>query len=164
LAMTGAASGALAGGLVDAATGGASLLLGAAIGAAIGAASTVMGASRLAQVEVLGQPLGGYELRVGPLADPNLPWVLLGRAVLHARLVAERNHARRGELVVEAGGAEQVGSRLGPGERRRFDALFRRLKSDDDAHVRTELAEAVVGLLDEPAQHPPTSMSPARSK
>jgi hypothetical protein len=108
-----------------------------------------MGAKRLAKVEVLGQPLGGYELRVGPLADPNLPWVLLGRAVLHARLVAERNHARRGELVVEAGGADPIGARLGTGERRRIDALYRRTRSGED--TRTELAEAIVVLLDDAA-------------
>ena len=106
LALTGAASGAVAGTVIDVALGGASLLLGAGIGAAVGAVGTLAGAGRLARIEVLGQPLGGYELRVGPIIDANLPWVLLGRALLLARLLAERNHARREEFVVDAGPAE----------------------------------------------------------
>ena len=97
--MTAAASGAVAGGLVDAMLGGASLFLGAGIGALIGATGALVGSDRLAKVEVLGQPLGGYELRLGPITDPNFPWVMLGRALLHVRLVAERNHARREALV-----------------------------------------------------------------
>ena len=82
LALTGAASGAVVGGAVDVALGGASLLLGAGIGAALGAFGTLAGAGSLAKARVLGLPLGGYELTVGPITDPNLPWVLLGRALV----------------------------------------------------------------------------------
>ena len=95
LALTGAASGAVAGGLVDVALGGTTLLLGAGIGAAIGAVGVLAGADRRAKVRILGQPLGGFELKVGPITDPNLAWVILGRALLHVRLVAELNHALR---------------------------------------------------------------------
>ncbi len=44
LALTGAASGAVAGGVIDVALGGASLLLGAGIGAAVGAFGALAGA------------------------------------------------------------------------------------------------------------------------
>src|SRR5690606_11274768 len=94
LALTGAAAGAVTGGMIDLAVGGASLLLGAGIGAAIGGVGAVLGADRLARVQVLCTPLGGFRLTVGPITTPNAPWVILGRAVLHHRLVAERNHAR----------------------------------------------------------------------
>jgi Domain of unknown function (DUF3482)/50S ribosome-binding GTPase len=149
LAMTGAASGAAAGGLIDLAVGGASLLLGAGIGALVGAFGAVAGANQLAKIEVLGHPLGGYELRVGPIADPNLPWVLVSRALLHARLIAERNHARRERLIVEATSGEPPGSTIDTSIRRRLDALFRQIRQGggDDAALRESLAEAIVDLL-----------------
>lgn len=146
LAMTGAASGAVAGGVVDAALGGASLLLGAGIGAAIGAAGAIAGADRLAKVEVLGQPLGGYELQVGPITDPNLPWVVLARALLHVRLIAERSHARRERLVVAARAGE---TQIDAAARRRLDGLFRRIRrGGDDGALRRELAAAIAELIE----------------
>jgi len=152
LAVTGAVSGAAAGGLIDAAVGGASMLLGAGIGAWVGAAGAVGGAGRLARVEVLGRPLGGHELVAGPITDPNLPWVLLSRALLHVKLVAERNHARRDRLVLEAGTSEGAGSELGAAGRGPIEALFRRLRKQraDDAEAREKLAAAIDGLIDTP--------------
>ena len=152
LAVTGAASGAAAGGLIDVAVGGASLLLGAGIGAALGAAGALGGARRLARVEVLGRPLGGHELVVGPITDPNLPWVLLARALLHVRLVAERNHARRDQLVIEAETNDGAGRELGAASRAPIEALFRRIRKQrgDDAEVRAKLAAAIDTLIDTP--------------
>jgi hypothetical protein len=152
LAVTGAASGAAAGGLIDVAVGGASMLLGAGIGAAIGAAGAIGGASRLAKIRVLGQPLGGYELVVGPITDPNLPWVLLSRALLHVRLMAERNHARRDQLVLEAADGDGPGRELDADSRAAIDKALRRLRRGqaDDAQVRQTLADTIVGLIDTP--------------
>lgn len=152
LALTGAASGAVVGGAVDAALGGASLLLGAGIGAALGAIGTVAGAGRLAAVEVLGQPVGGYELRAGPIADPNLPWVVLGRALLHLKLVAERNHARREALVVDAKAGTHLTDALDPARRRALDAAFRRIRGEGAAghSERDTLVAEIVALIDTP--------------
>jgi hypothetical protein len=152
LAITGAASGAAAGGLVDVASGGASLLLGAGIGAVLGAAGALGSADRIARIEVLGQPLGGYELTVGPVTDPNLPWVLLSRALLHLRLMAERNHARRDRLVIEASAAETSGPLLDLQARRRLDGAFRRIRRNriEDARLRDELAAAILQVVDTP--------------
>ena len=149
LALTGAASGAAAGGLVDIAVGGASLLLGAGIGAALGAAGAVGGASRLAKIRVLGQPLGGHELVVGPVSDPNLPWVLLSRALLHARLVAERNHARRDRLVIEAVGKTGTGTEINADARAGIDGLLRKVRKlrVDEAEARPALAEKIEALI-----------------
>jgi hypothetical protein len=150
LAITGAASGAAAGGLIDLAIGGASLLLGASIGAIAGAASALAGASRLAKIEVLGRPLGGFDLKVGPITDPNLPWVLLARALLHARLIAERNHARREMLVLEAMRNETSGTSIDAATRRGIDTLFRQIRraGGDDAALRETLTDAIAELLD----------------
>jgi hypothetical protein len=95
LLVSGALSGAVAGGGVDLMLGGATFLLGAGIGAIIGGIGAWFGGDELAKVKVLGQSLGGRILQVGPVTAPNFPWVLLGRALVHHRLVAERNHARR---------------------------------------------------------------------
>jgi hypothetical protein len=150
LALTGAASGAAAGGLIDLAVGGASLLLGAGIGAVAGAASALAGANRLAKIEVLGRPLGGFNLKVGPITDPNLPWVLLARSLLHAQLIAERNHARRERLVLEAAHTEPTGTSIDAATRRRIDTSFRQIRraGGDDASLRETLAEAIAELLD----------------
>jgi hypothetical protein len=152
LALTGAASGAVAGTLIDVALGGASLLLGAGIGAALGAAGTLAGAGRLAKVRVLGQPVGGYELRVGPITDPNFPWVLLGRALLHAKLVAERNHARRESLALDARAGAHLADGIDAERRRELDGMFRRLRNEReiDAADRGALTETIAELLDVP--------------
>jgi uncharacterized protein DUF3482/50S ribosome-binding GTPase len=151
LALTGAASGAVAGTIVDAAVGGASLLLGAGVGALIGAFGTLAGANRLAKVEVLGQPLGGYELRVGPLTYPNLPWVLLGRALVHVKLLAERNHARREAFVLDARGSAHIADSIDTTRRRALDALFRGVRSAGiDVRRRAELIREIAALIDAP--------------
>jgi hypothetical protein len=150
LALTGAASGAAAGLVIDAVLQGASLLLGAGIGAAVGAAGTLAGAGRLAKVQVLGRPLGGYELKVGPVTAPNLPWVLLGRALLHVKLVAERNHALRGEFVVEAQAGAHLASAIDPARRRTLEAVFRRLRGGGaiDSRSRDALAAEIAALIE----------------
>lgn len=150
LAVTGAASGAAAGGLIDMAMGGTSLLVGAGIGAAVGAAGAIVGAGRLAKIEVLGRPLGGYDLKVGPMTDPNLPWVLLARALLHVQLIAERNHARREALVIAATRRESPGTALDVAARRQIDALFRQIRraDGDDARAREALAKAIADMLE----------------
>jgi hypothetical protein len=154
LALTGAASGAVVGSVVDVALGGASLLLGAGIGAAVGAFGTLASAGRLAKVEVLGLPLGGYELTVGPITDPNLPWVLLGRALLHAKLLAERNHARREALVVDAQAGAHLADAIDAGRRRKLDVAFRRLRGGEaiDSTGRNALVAEIAQLLDVPTQ------------
>jgi hypothetical protein len=101
LASAGAAAGALAGGVLDASVGGASFLAGTLIGAAVGGAGAVWGGHGLAQVKVLGNRLGGKELRVTAPSGPRFPFVLLDRALVHWRLVAGRSHARRDALEVE---------------------------------------------------------------
>lgn len=146
LALTGATSGAIAGGLIDAALGFTSLGIAAGVGALIGGAGTLLGAEGLASIQVLGQSLGGMRLTVGPLRDPNVPWVMLGRALLHHRLVAERNHARREALVIDAESGAHLAAGIFGQARQRLEAVFRRLRSggevrgEDRKTLRTEIA------------------------
>ncbi len=130
LAVTGAATGAFAGGAIDVAVGGASLLLGAGLGALLGGMGAVFGANRLAKVQVLGAPLGGMQLQVGPITAPNFPWVMLGRALLHHRLVAERNHARREALAIDATTGTHLAESIPPDVRRRMARAFKRIRDE----------------------------------
>jgi hypothetical protein len=150
LAVTAAASGAVAGSLVDAMLGGASLFLGAGIGALIGAAGALAGSDRLAKIQVLGQPLGGYELRVGPITDPNFPWVILGRALTHVRLIAERNHARRETLIIDAQQVKHLADTIDTAQRRRLETVFRTLRGNAsiDTAARTTLIDTIAALID----------------
>lgn len=149
LAMTGAATGAVAGGVIDVAAGGASLLLGAGLGALLGGAGAVFGANRLARVQVLGAPMGGMQLQVGPITTPNLPWVILGRALLHHRLVAERNHARREALIMDASSGAHLSESIDSEARRRMARIFKRIRDDGgvSAADRERLCADIEGVL-----------------
>lgn len=152
LVVSGALSGAVAGGGLDALLGGASLLLGTGLGALIGGAGAWLGGTELARVKVLGQSLGGSVLQVGPVKAPNFPWVLLGRAWVHHRLVAERNHARREALSLQLSEAmaadEHVMDRIPDALRKTLTACLRKLLAQAaDGETRRRLAEAVDALL-----------------
>jgi hypothetical protein len=151
LSMTGAATGALAGGVLDAAVGGASLLLGAGIGAIVGGVGAMLGSNRLAKVHLLGSPLGGYRLIVGPIAATNLPWVILGRSLLHHRLVAETNHARRESLVLDADAGEHFAGTIDASGRRRLAGIFQRIRDHSGLRTqqRDELVSGIVAAMDE---------------
>ena len=148
LVVTGAVSGAVAGSGVDLLLGGASLMLGAGVGAALGGVGAWFGGDELAKVRVLGQRLGGKTLQVGPVSDPNFPWVVLGRAWVHQHLIAERNHARREALALDLQSAGNSTDRLPADLRRRLARSFARLRRDGSAaDQRAELTELVTALL-----------------
>lgn len=156
LARAGAAGGALAGLGVDAAVGGASLLLGAAIGAAAGGLASWLSAGALADLKVERLPLGGRVARYGPSRNPNLPFVLLGRARAHHRGIAGRSHARREPLDLARQGALNP---LTDAERDRLArAIARVSKSEPGSRRRTqamqELAGAVQSVLERDASRP----------
>jgi hypothetical protein len=148
LLVTGAVSGAVAGSGLDLVLGGASLMLGAGIGAALGGASAWFGAGELAKVRVLGQQLGGRVLEVGPVQDVNFPWVVLGRAWLHHRLIAERNHARRESMALDAQLATHQMDSVPTELRRRLQRSFVAIrKGGNAAEAEPPLAQAIAELL-----------------
>jgi len=157
LSMTGAATGALAGGTIDLAVGGASLLLGAGIGAIVGGLGAMLGSNRLAKVHLLGSPLGGYRLDVGPISATNLPWVLLGRSLLHHRLVAETNHARRESLVLDVDASEHFTGIIDAGRRRHMASLFQHIREQGGlpTQQRDELVCDIIAAMDELGRRSP---------
>ncbi len=104
-----ATGGAVAGGAIDAAVGGASLMAGAVIGAAVGAVSgAVQVGRRMARAMRVKEALRPNDarprFRVGPHQNPNFPFVLLDRALLHYDAVLRRTHARQDAATVEGRG------------------------------------------------------------
>jgi len=150
LMATGVASGALIGGGIDLATGMASVFLGALIGSSVGLVSTLVAWSRLADVRVLGAPLGGRLLCIGPVRSPNFGWIALDRAWIFYEAVSKHAHARR-EPVELAGRAGRTQS-LDAATRQRIGGCFDRLRrrSADPAEIeraRSELAGLLEPLL-----------------
>lgn len=148
LVITGALTGALAGGGIDLLLGGASLALGAGIGALIGGAGAWLGGSELAKVRVLGESLGGQVVHVGPVRAPNFPWVLLGRAWLHHQLVAERNHAFREAISLAVRGEQNLMDTLPDELVRALARTIGQVRSrGDEPELRRTLADQVGQVL-----------------
>lgn len=131
LVVAGAAGGAIAGGVIDAALLGASFLTGSIVGGAIGGALGYFSSDKLADVKLLHQPLGGLRLRCGPTRNVQFPFVLLGRALLHHRLVQGRTHAQRGVLKVGYEENQRKVEVLPDGSAREFSRHFSRLQRSE---------------------------------
>ncbi len=95
LLITGATGGAMTGAGIDLLLGGSTFLLGSALGAVLGGSSAFLGFNELSDVKVLGKSLGKRYLEVGPMENINFPYILLGRTLFHANMIANRSHAMR---------------------------------------------------------------------
>ncbi len=151
VASGGGAAGAVLGGTLDLAVGGASLLLGTAVGAAAGLASSWWAFDKLAEVKVFGAHLGGPLLRIGPLSSSAFPWVVLGRALSFHAIVSARAHAARGAVRSEAQQAEHRVDALPGATRTALSRMWDRLRkgpshAERDA-MRRELTRTLSGVL-----------------
>ena len=145
LVATGAIGGAAAGSMIDLAVHGTSLLLGSGLGALAGGVSAWLTSDRIANVKVLGHPLGGKEVSIGPMRNINFPYVVLGRALLHQRMIEARTHAYRGPLEVDARpGQLQLADTHA---RRRFEKLFAKLRKQES--YRTDLVTSLAELIEQ---------------
>ncbi|MGQ4809450.1 GTPase Der [Candidatus Entotheonellaceae bacterium PAL068K] len=159
LASLTATGGATAGGMIDASVGGASFLLGATIGGIVGGAlgwravtwSSSYHLFNLPGMEQLG--LSSKRLQCGPTTNRNLPYVALGRARLHAYLIARRTHAQRETLVVDSnrhqeGRFNPLDGKLGKGFEDHFSQL-RKANGNMERVLKTKprLVEEIAALL-----------------
>lgn len=144
LIATGALGGAAAGSMIDLAAHGTSLLLGSGLGAVAGGISAWLTSDRIANIKVLGHSLGGKEINIGPMRNINFPYVVLGRALLHQRMIEQRTHAYRGPLELTAL-PEQV-QLADATTRRRFEKLFSRLRKQDT--LRDDLITSLASLIE----------------
>ncbi|MDH3689909.1 MAG: DUF3482 domain-containing protein [Gammaproteobacteria bacterium] len=147
LITAGAIGGALAGGGIDLALGGASLMLGTAIGGAVGTASALFSFDRMIEAKVLGLPLGGQEVRVGPVSNTNFPYVVLGRALYHHALIAGRSHALRAELTVDSAAANKSAAALSVDLRKKLQRIFSTLKPEADAETVADACDELTALV-----------------
>ncbi len=164
LVLASALAGATVGGALDAAVGGASFLAGTALGGALGGGAALYGVGRrFARVRAVGPGWvpgilldarrlvsGERRFRIGPHAQPNFPWVLLDRALLHYAAVVRRTHARRGVTALPEGARSGVVAELGAGERRELEVVFRRLRRsapDAPRALRDALERTVARIL-----------------
>jgi hypothetical protein len=150
--QAGVVGGAAIGGTIDAATLGHSFLLGTLIGGVVGGVASWMGTERAIEMKVLGQSVGGRVATIGPLSDPQFPWILLDRALLHFASVVGRAHAKRDPLKVDPGeGKRGVSSLLDGATRGRIGKLLARVGRDGPPmQVETvdELAAMIVPLME----------------
>jgi hypothetical protein len=147
LMAAGALSGATAGAVVDAHLGATTFFAGAMIGGAIGAATGWWAADQLVKVKIMHQPLGGRMLVAGPTKNVNFPFVVLGRARYHHRLIARRTHAQRGEVDLRSIADELA---LGDAHRRALAGHFKQLRKgrDGDSAIAA-LAACIERIIEE---------------
>jgi hypothetical protein len=173
LALT-TATGAVAGGTVDAMTGLSSFLTGTVLGGIGGLGVGLYeltrrfaSASNLrerATDALLGSRAGEW-IRVGPHPSTNFPFVLLSRAVDHFDRVRAWSHAKR-ELPAPAQSTGQVVEELNTRSRRRLNKLFstvRKKYRDVPDETRRELNDAVYGILASHLGASPRKRAPAES-
>lgn len=157
LALT-TATGAVAGGAVDAMTGFASFLTGTVLGGLGGLGVGVYeltrrfaSASNLREraADALRGSRDGEWVRVGPHPSTNFPFVLLSRAVAHFDRVRAWSHAKR-DLPALAPSAATVVDQLDASSRRTLNKLFTTIRKkyrDVPDEKRRELNEAVYEVL-----------------
>ncbi len=131
LIITAASAGAMGGLGLDLMLGGGSLFLGSIIGGAVGGVGAMVGFDNLYEVKILGQKVGKRELTIGPMQNLNFPYILLGRALYHASVIAKRSHALRDEVKWEdeAQYTEQI---LDAKTRRGLEKLHARLRRGEE--------------------------------
>ncbi|MFP4381633.1 MAG: DUF3482 domain-containing protein [Candidatus Sumerlaeia bacterium] len=153
LAATGMIGGALIGGGVDAAAGGATFLTGALIGGAIGGVSGWLSKKSLSKIKIQGVRMGGKQLSIGPMKNPQFPWVALDRALLHHNIISHRPHARQDELEIATDSKRPgIAADLPASTRRSIDTCLNRLKKaldrETDEAQRIELARLLEPLCE----------------
>ena len=84
--------------VLDAATVGTSFGLFSAVGGLAGAAWAAWGGKGLAESKILGIPLGGREIRIGPARNVQFMYVLLDRGLLYYSHIINWAHGRRGSM------------------------------------------------------------------
>ncbi len=141
---SGAVVGGGAGLAVDAMTGGLLGGLGTLVsgigGAVVGGAGALRYADDIADIKVKGLPTGGKRLTAGPSTNLNFPFVLLGRALQHHKLLARRTHAHRDVLHLDSALLETIDE----GDRKALGRLFTRIsRGRQVARQQAELATIV---------------------
>jgi hypothetical protein len=165
LVLASTAAGATLGGGIDAAVGGSSLGAGIVLGGLVGgAAAAYYSAQNLANVRTVWNGLRGDRLLViGPHKNPNFPWVLLDRALLHWSTIADRAHARRDPVTLAASDKQGIVLQLSDELRRQLTRVFAQMQKKAPRvppELESECRTACARALDELAAEEETLLSP----
>ncbi|MFP4571741.1 MAG: GTPase/DUF3482 domain-containing protein [Desulfobacterales bacterium] len=95
MTWAGAGIGAGIGAKADLAAGGLAFGVFTALGGAIGAGSAAWGTRRIAGTRIKGMPLGGIRLRVGPVKNDQLIYVMIDRCLIYFSHIINWAHSRR---------------------------------------------------------------------
>ena len=154
LVTTGMIGGAAGGSLLDIGSGGLTLFLGSGIGAIVGGASAWFGSKQLIGARVLGLPMGGNQIVIGPITNLNFPWIILGRAVSHLRLICQRTHAQRDLLEVEHRTGSNIVADIPHAQRRAIQQIFTRATKSQEIKESelARLAVVITGLTADSTQ------------
>jgi hypothetical protein len=161
LLVVAATSGALVAGsaglAVDAATGGLLGGMGTVMSGLGGALLSGAGAWKYAEsigdITVKGIPTGGQRLTMGPSPNLNFPFVVLGRALEHHRMLARRTHAHREVMQLDSPLLDHVSEN----DRKHLGKLFAQIRKGKPLpRQQSELTELIYGYA-LAVDHPPVS-------
>lgn len=107
---------------IDAATLGTSFGVFTALGGIAGAGWAALSGRKLARTRILGMPLGGRELQIGPVKNIQFLYILLDRSLIYYSHIINWAHGRRD---YDARGAEQVAGADRPGYTARWSSAAR---------------------------------------
>lgn len=171
--LAGALGGAALGVGIDAATIGASYGLFSAVGGLIGAGATAFkGKDLLTGVRLLGMRMGGEQLRVGPVNNIQLLYILLDRGLLFYSHVINWAHGRRDYdrapgLLLPEGGKSGFTSHWSREQRAVCDRFFRAVRKgqggaieDASAALQDLLLDQCVAIAEDRVMEPPTADIP----
>ncbi|MFZ2630931.1 MAG: GTPase/DUF3482 domain-containing protein [Desulfosalsimonadaceae bacterium] len=165
LVAAGGAGGGAVGAKIDLMAGGQSLGLFAAIGGLVGAGSAALGMHQAARSRVKGLPLGRMEIRVGPIKNEQLIYVLTNRTLIYFSHIINWAHSRRDTPEVDPSGRNTVAtgftSRWSASQKKLFTKFFKALQKEDSIktgmlkpHITTLLQDTLksISLLKQPLE------------
>lgn len=154
LIALGAIAGATVGGILDATLAGASFMTGTLIGGAIGAGSVLyFSTNRFATIEnIIGVLQGKQIIRIGPHKNPNFPWVLLDRALLHYKNIRDLAHSRREKIKISVNSTDQgIAAKMDAGTKKELNRLFssiRKKRFTDINERQLELERVLLKVIE----------------
>ncbi len=168
LTVVAAGASAAAGAALDAVTLGASLGAVAFVSSLVGGGAAWIYSDKLASLRIKQvMPLGGRTIAYGPSRHRNFPYVILGRALTHLKILKQRTHAQRqvlslpettGQVSAPGEGAESAHwyQALDKPQQQDFDRQLANLSEGKDmlsSHQRLlELVEPLIAAMDSDSQ------------
>ena len=124
--VAGGGAGVLVDGMTGGLLGGLATLAGGIGGALASTRSALKYSDDIARWSVSGVPTGGNRLSYGPSRNANFPFVILGRAMQHHRLISQRTHAVRAALTLTQPALDWLAEK----ERRQLARIFDSIRSN----------------------------------